>query len=230
MWLENNKRIDLPAIKVALDEMGWSGWLVVERSRDARDAAERPRQLRGERALSEACVSGRMSCRPDADRQRGFPWPGTWRSFQTAIIGVGSIDYVANVPGQPGRRMTVAALSHNGDGPARRAPHIERARRGRNCCYRAALDRIDRNDRLGPLPQIDVSSGGCEVACSIAQGRESEVVPVDEISTPRPLASRRASQRVSWCDPVSCGRGYGVAWRSTAPDHRAMAHADLRSG
>jgi len=35
VWLENNTRIDLKAVKAALDEMGWSGWLVVERSRDA---------------------------------------------------------------------------------------------------------------------------------------------------------------------------------------------------
>ncbi|ATC66043.1 endonuclease [Nibricoccus aquaticus] len=36
VWLENNARIDLKAVKAALDEMGWRGWLVVERSRDAK--------------------------------------------------------------------------------------------------------------------------------------------------------------------------------------------------
>jgi L-ribulose-5-phosphate 3-epimerase len=36
VWLENNPRIDLKAVKAALDEMGWRGWLVVERSRDAK--------------------------------------------------------------------------------------------------------------------------------------------------------------------------------------------------
>ncbi len=36
VWLENNTRIDLQAVKAALDEMGWRGWLVVERSRDAK--------------------------------------------------------------------------------------------------------------------------------------------------------------------------------------------------
>jgi sugar phosphate isomerase/epimerase len=36
--LENNPRIDMPRIKQTLDDMGWSGWLVIERSRDARDA------------------------------------------------------------------------------------------------------------------------------------------------------------------------------------------------
>lgn len=34
-WLQNDPQVDLPAIRRTLDEMGWSGWLVVERSRDA---------------------------------------------------------------------------------------------------------------------------------------------------------------------------------------------------
>jgi sugar phosphate isomerase/epimerase len=38
VWLQNNPRIDLPKVKRTLDEMGWSGWLVIERSRDASDA------------------------------------------------------------------------------------------------------------------------------------------------------------------------------------------------
>lgn len=38
VWLENNDRLDMPAVKRTLDAMGWSGWLVVERSRDASDA------------------------------------------------------------------------------------------------------------------------------------------------------------------------------------------------
>jgi sugar phosphate isomerase/epimerase len=33
-WLENDKAIDMPKIKQTLDEMKWSGWLIVERSRD----------------------------------------------------------------------------------------------------------------------------------------------------------------------------------------------------
>jgi sugar phosphate isomerase/epimerase len=32
-WLQDNKRLDMPKVKAALDEMGWSGWLVIERSR-----------------------------------------------------------------------------------------------------------------------------------------------------------------------------------------------------
>jgi sugar phosphate isomerase/epimerase len=38
VWLENDPKIDLPKIKQTLDEMGWQGWLVIERSRDAKDA------------------------------------------------------------------------------------------------------------------------------------------------------------------------------------------------
>ena len=35
--LQDNKRLDMPKVKRTLDDIGWSGWLVVERSRDARD-------------------------------------------------------------------------------------------------------------------------------------------------------------------------------------------------
>jgi sugar phosphate isomerase/epimerase len=38
VWLEHNPRIDMRRIKQTLDELDWSGWLVLERSRDARDA------------------------------------------------------------------------------------------------------------------------------------------------------------------------------------------------
>lgn len=40
VWLENNKRLDLPAVKKTLDDMGWSGWLVIERSRDAKNSRD----------------------------------------------------------------------------------------------------------------------------------------------------------------------------------------------
>jgi L-ribulose-5-phosphate 3-epimerase len=36
-WLQNDPKIDLPKVKQTLDDMGWSGWLVIERSRDAKD-------------------------------------------------------------------------------------------------------------------------------------------------------------------------------------------------
>jgi len=36
-WLQNDPKINLEQIKETLDKMGWSGWLVIERSRDAKD-------------------------------------------------------------------------------------------------------------------------------------------------------------------------------------------------
>ncbi len=38
VWLQNDPKINMPKVKEVLDEIGWSGWLVVERSRDAREA------------------------------------------------------------------------------------------------------------------------------------------------------------------------------------------------
>jgi L-ribulose-5-phosphate 3-epimerase len=35
--LQDNKRLDMVAVKETLDEMGWRGWLVIERSRDANE-------------------------------------------------------------------------------------------------------------------------------------------------------------------------------------------------
>ncbi|MGV3706442.1 MAG: sugar phosphate isomerase/epimerase family protein [Arcticibacter sp.] len=37
VWLQNNPRIDMKRVKATLDDMGWRGWLVIERSRDAKD-------------------------------------------------------------------------------------------------------------------------------------------------------------------------------------------------
>lgn len=37
VWLENNPRINMKQVKATLEDMGWSGWLVIERSRDAND-------------------------------------------------------------------------------------------------------------------------------------------------------------------------------------------------
>lgn len=37
VWLQNNTRLDLNKVKQTLDNMGWTGWLVIERSRDARE-------------------------------------------------------------------------------------------------------------------------------------------------------------------------------------------------
>lgn len=35
VWLEHDPKIDMEKIKTTLDQMQWSGWLVIERSRDA---------------------------------------------------------------------------------------------------------------------------------------------------------------------------------------------------
>lgn len=37
VWLCNDKAIDMPKVKNALDKMNWKGWLFVERSRDVKD-------------------------------------------------------------------------------------------------------------------------------------------------------------------------------------------------
>jgi sugar phosphate isomerase/epimerase len=43
VWLQDNPRLDLRAVKRTLDGLDWSGWLVVERSRRAQD----PRNVKG---------------------------------------------------------------------------------------------------------------------------------------------------------------------------------------
>jgi L-ribulose-5-phosphate 3-epimerase len=37
VWLQNDPQIDMAKVKATLDKMKWSGWLVVERSRDAKE-------------------------------------------------------------------------------------------------------------------------------------------------------------------------------------------------
>ncbi len=39
VWLENDAQVDMKKIKQTLDKMKWSGWLVVERSRDAKQSS-----------------------------------------------------------------------------------------------------------------------------------------------------------------------------------------------
>ncbi|WP_423128160.1 sugar phosphate isomerase/epimerase family protein [Gaoshiqia sp. Z1-71] len=43
VWLQNDPEIDMQRVKQKLDQMGWSGWLLVERSRDA----AKPQDVRG---------------------------------------------------------------------------------------------------------------------------------------------------------------------------------------
>jgi sugar phosphate isomerase/epimerase len=40
VWLENDPQIDMYKVKQTLMEMGWSGWLVIERSRDAKKPSD----------------------------------------------------------------------------------------------------------------------------------------------------------------------------------------------
>lgn len=51
-WLEKDPQVDLPRIKAALDAMGWSGWLVIERSRDA----ARPTDVKYNFTANAACL------------------------------------------------------------------------------------------------------------------------------------------------------------------------------
>jgi sugar phosphate isomerase/epimerase len=37
VWLQDDPKIDMPKVKETLDKMGWSGWLVIERSRKKGD-------------------------------------------------------------------------------------------------------------------------------------------------------------------------------------------------
>lgn len=39
-WLENDPQIDLYKVKKCLDEIGYAGWLVIERSRDAKKPSD----------------------------------------------------------------------------------------------------------------------------------------------------------------------------------------------
>jgi len=40
VWLQNDPQLDMYKVKKTLDEMGWSGWLLIERSRDAKKAKD----------------------------------------------------------------------------------------------------------------------------------------------------------------------------------------------
>ena len=40
VWLEHDKRLDVPKLKMLLDDIGWAGWLVLQRSRDAKKSGD----------------------------------------------------------------------------------------------------------------------------------------------------------------------------------------------
>ena len=62
MWLQNNPRIDMPKVKQTLDEMNWSGWLVIERSRDARDSRNVRRNFGANVDVLEVSFSNQAEC------------------------------------------------------------------------------------------------------------------------------------------------------------------------
>ena len=43
VWLQNDRQIDMNKVKKTLDKIGWTGWLVIERSRDA----SKPKDVKG---------------------------------------------------------------------------------------------------------------------------------------------------------------------------------------
>ncbi|HEX2851692.1 MAG TPA: TIM barrel protein [Opitutaceae bacterium] len=59
VWLENNSRINLQKIKETLDDLGWGGWLVIERSRDAKDPRNVIRNFSANTAYLRAIFQGR---------------------------------------------------------------------------------------------------------------------------------------------------------------------------
>jgi L-ribulose-5-phosphate 3-epimerase len=40
VWLQDDPKIDMPKVKKTLDDMGWGGWLVIERSRSAKKSSD----------------------------------------------------------------------------------------------------------------------------------------------------------------------------------------------
>lgn len=58
VWLQDNPRLDMPKVKQTLDAMGWSGWLVIERSRDARDPRNVKRNFGANAAYLKSVFQG----------------------------------------------------------------------------------------------------------------------------------------------------------------------------
>lgn len=58
VWLQNNTRIDMPKVKKTLDKMGWSGWLVIERSRDANNPRDVVRNFGANAAYLKSVFQG----------------------------------------------------------------------------------------------------------------------------------------------------------------------------
>jgi len=60
VWLQNDPQIDMYKVKKTLDEMGWSGWLVIERSRDA----GKPRDVKGNFGANTAYLKSIFGSNP----------------------------------------------------------------------------------------------------------------------------------------------------------------------
>lgn len=61
VWLQNDPKIDMKKVKRTLDKMHWSGWLVIERSRDAKD----PHNVRKNFGANTAYVKSIFQTQPN---------------------------------------------------------------------------------------------------------------------------------------------------------------------
>ncbi len=55
VWLQDNTRLDMKRVRRQLDEMGWSGWLVIERSRDLKDPKNVRKNFSANAQFLKAC-------------------------------------------------------------------------------------------------------------------------------------------------------------------------------
>lgn len=58
VWLQNNTRLDMPKVKQTLADIGWQGWLVIERSRDATDPRNVKRNFGANTAYLKSIFQG----------------------------------------------------------------------------------------------------------------------------------------------------------------------------
>lgn len=58
VWLQNNTRLDMPKVKQTLADIGWQGWLVIERSRDATDPRNVKRNFGANAAYLKSVFQG----------------------------------------------------------------------------------------------------------------------------------------------------------------------------
>ncbi len=58
VWLQNNPRLDMQKVRQTLADMGWQGWLVIERSRDAADPRNVKRNFGANAAYLKSVFQG----------------------------------------------------------------------------------------------------------------------------------------------------------------------------